>query len=304
MLLLLPTARSDWHAVVCAPMQGPSKQRSLQQNFAQFSQLQDQSESFGDAGGTWTSDIPGQQRTQPVTAPFTGPPAAAQNGGVQPTTGSFAGSSLSQQTAPGIGMPRGQLPAGSSTRREIGKFGGMTLMKPVTVIHRTSTVSRGTGPMSPTGGGGSNTVPVSNPVAAGASNPFAAGASNPAVDVNVGVDAPAAQQTNVIAGISKRAGIIDGMAPPNLDLKPGQGRNLPVFNSRKGLIITNGDPSTWPSINPESRINAVFLPDKYNDSGTIPGPEVVRVYEPNPVNVTTLPAASFETGEQHCSPEF
>jgi hypothetical protein len=142
--------------------------------------------------------------------------------------------------------------------------------------------------MGPTGGGGSNTAPIGNPLAAGA--------SNPAVDVNVGVDVPPAQSTNIIADISKRAGIVDGMAPPNLDLKPGQGRNLPIFNSRKGLIITNGDPSTWPSINPESRINAVFLPDRHNDSGTIPGPEVVTVYEPNPVNVTTLPAASFESG--------
>jgi hypothetical protein len=147
--------------------------------------------------------------------------------------------------------------------------------------------------MSSTGGTASNTAPVSNPVAAGA--------SNPAVDVNVGVEVPPAQRTNIIADISKRAGIIDGMAQPNLDLKPGQGRILPVFNSRKGLLISEGEPSTWPSINPESRINAVFLPDRYNDSGTIPGPEVVRVYEPSPVNVTTLPAASFETGEQHCS---
>jgi hypothetical protein len=97
-----------------------------------------------------------------------------------------------------------------------------------------------------------------------------------------------------MAALSRSAGIINGRGQPRLT-NPAVIATLPRYVAANGGFAGGSNVEFWPSINPDSRVNAVFL--EANMTNNIPPPDNVTVLDPAPISTSRLPAASFETGE-------
>lgn len=96
------------------------------------------------------------------------------------------------------------------------------------------------------------------------------------------------------AALQQSAGIINGRGPPPIT-SPAARAELPRFINRNGSFAGGSNVASWPSVNPGSRVNAVFL--EPNATSNVPPVDNVTVLDPAPQQVTTVPAASFESGE-------
>jgi hypothetical protein len=121
------------------------------------------------------------------------------------------------------------------------------------------------------------------------------GAADQSTNLNIPVNlGAAAEDTESMAALSRSAGIINGRGQPRLT-NPAVIATLPRYVAANGSFVGGSRVEFWPSINPDSRVNAVFL--EANITNNIPPPDNVSVLDPAPINTSRLPAASFETGE-------
>lgn len=326
-------------------MQVAGPQRSLHQDFGQFSPLLDKQDTFGGWGGDWvltptsppaalsqpSMQQPGMQQANPQTPSQNGRvrPSVVRSirNSVRPTTnndfapGSSTGSGGSSGSAMGAtGVNNGIRTVGqggivSGSDQEMGMPGVFTIRKAhsgnVIILNPPSSAGQSTVVRGVAGNaGGVRTVNTGSTAGSGSgtvgvganSNAAAAGGTNVAVNVNVPNAAQALNNLGLgqattgtvgMADLSKSAGIINGVGPPVVT-DPAVLARLPRFNARNGNFVGGSDVAFWPSLNPSSRINAVFLDS--NVTKNIPPPDNVTVLDPAPINVTRMPTGSFESG--------
>lgn len=300
-------------------MQVHGQKRGLKQNFGQFSPLLNNRNSYGGWGGSWvlSPSAPLNGIPQPTAQPQNDPQAGQQNGqvrptvvrsvrngrptnGVAPSMGSSSSSGLSRSTgssssSSGLSRSTGSSGSVSGTgTRELGKFGeGIMKSTANKVVTINPAASTSTGTAGRVYAGQSGNAASSTPAAAAD-----ASSDRQQLDLNIptNLGGTAAQEVETSVALSRSAGIINGRGQPRLS-DPAVIADLPRFNARDGRFTAGTAVEFWPSINPESRINAVFL--EPNASKSMPPSDNVTVLDPAPINVTRLPAASFESGEGH-----
>lgn len=287
-------------------MQVHGQTRGLKQNFGQFSPLLNNRNSYGGWGGSWvlSPSPPLTGAPQPTAQPHNTPQAGQQNGQVRPTvvrsvrngrpTNGVAPSTGSSSSSSGVSRSTSSSGSISGTgTRELGKFGDVFMKStPNKVVLINPAASTSTGTAGRAYAGQSGNAASNTPAAA------ADGSDRQQLDLNIPTNlvSAAAQEVETSLALSRSAGIINGRGQPRLS-DPAVIADLPRFNARDGRFTAGTAVEFWPSINPESRINAVFL--EPNASKSMLPSDNVTVLDPAPISVTRLPAASFESGEGH-----